>query len=141
MAPRGAAPASPFLDTNVLLYLLSADSAKADKAEALLEKGAVIGVQVLNEFVNVARRKLSMSWDEIEDVLGLIRQQCRVRDLTVAVHDQALSIVRRYQLAWYDALVVSAALDAECTQLFSEDMHAGLKVNGSLTIRNPFAEA
>jgi len=140
MASSGAAPVPPFLDTNVLLYLLSADAAKADRAEALLGTGATISVQVLNEFASVARRKLGMSWDEIEEVLGLIRQQCRVRDLTVTVHDLALSVVRRHQLAWYDALIVSAALDADCKDLYSEDMHAGLKVDGSLTVRNPFAE-
>ena len=103
--------AAPFLDTNVLLYLLSADSAKADLAEGLLANGATVAVQVLNEFANVARRKLSMSWDEITDVLGLIRQRCTVRDLTAAVHDQALTLARRHGFSWYDALIVSAALD------------------------------
>jgi predicted nucleic acid-binding protein len=139
MAPAAAERAPPFLDTNVLLYVLSADASKADRAETLLEKGATISVQVLNEFASVARRKPGMSWDEIKDVLSLIRQQCRVRDLTVTVHDQALTVAQRYQLAWYDALIVSAALDAHCSELYSEDMHAGLKVNGVLTIRNPFA--
>ena len=141
MATQGVAKAPPFPDTNVLLYLLSADSAKADRAEALLAKGATISVQVLNEFASVARRKLGLSWDEIEDVLALIRQQCRVHASTVAVHEQALSIVRRYRLAWYDALVVSSAVGANCGRLYSEDMQAGLKIGGALTIHNPFARA
>ena len=50
--------AAPFVDTNVLLYLLSDDQAKADRAEALLAQRVVISVQVLNEFANVARRKM-----------------------------------------------------------------------------------
>jgi len=132
-----AAPA--FLDTNVLLYLLSSDTAKADRAEALLAGGATIGVQVLNEFVSVARRKLAMPWDEIAEVLGLIRQRCVVRDLTSAVHDQALSLARRHGFAWYDALIVGAALDAGCSVLYSEDMQDGLEVRAALRIRNPFA--
>ena len=129
---------TPFLDTNVLLYLLSADAAKADRAEALLGDGAIVGVQVLNEFANIARRKLSMSWDEITDVLGLIRQRCTVRDLTAAVHDQAITLARRHGFAWYDALIVSAALDAGCSLLYSEDMQHGMEVRSGLTIRNPF---
>jgi predicted nucleic acid-binding protein len=49
-----------FFDTNVLLYLLSNDAAKADRAEALLASGGVVSVQVLNEFASVAKRKLVM---------------------------------------------------------------------------------
>jgi predicted nucleic acid-binding protein len=131
-------PSPSFLDTNVLLYLLSADAAKADRAEALLAEGAIVGVQVLNEFANIAHRKLAMSWDEIAEVLGLIRQRCTVRDLTAAVHDQAITLARRHGFAWYDALIVSAALDAGCSLLYSEDMQDGMQVRSALTIRNPF---
>lgn len=66
----------PFLDTNVLLYLLSADAAKADRAEALLAAGGVISVQVLNEFANVASRKLAMTWPEIREILAAVRTTC-----------------------------------------------------------------
>ena len=59
-----------FHDTNVLLYLMSADTAKADRAEALLARGGCISVQVLNEFASVASRKLAMPWSEIEETLA-----------------------------------------------------------------------
>ncbi len=67
-----------FFDTNVLLYLLSGDASKADRAEALVVGGGVISVQVLNEFASVASRKLGMSWVEIREVLQTIRAVCRV---------------------------------------------------------------
>ena len=134
-----AAPALPFLDTNVLLYLLSADAAKADRSEALLAAGAVIGVQVLNEFASVARKKLGMAWREVDEVLALIRKRCAVRDLTVAVHERALALAVRHRLSWYDALIVAAALDAKSPVLYSEDMQDGLKIGVGLVIRNPFA--
>ena len=54
--------ADAFFDTNVVLYLFSADAAKADRAEALLAAGGLISVQVLNEFAAVARHKLGMTW-------------------------------------------------------------------------------
>jgi predicted nucleic acid-binding protein len=127
-----------FLDTNVLLYLLSSDATKADRAEALLRDGAVIGVQVLNEFANVAHRKLGMAWPEIEDVLSLIRSRCEVGSLDVQIHEAALKLAPRWGLSWYDALIVAAALQAGCKKLYSEDMQHGMKVDKTLTIVNPF---
>lgn len=136
----GRVDAGVFLDTNVLLYALSEDAAKADRAEALLARGGVVGVQVLNEFASVARRKLGMSWDEVADVLSLLRQRCRVRPLTLQVHELALALAPRHGFSWYDALVVSAALEAGCAELLSEDLHDGLLVEGRLRIRNPFRD-
>ena len=72
--------AEPFLNTNVLLYLLSADAAKADRAEELLTARGVISVQVLNEFANVASRKLDMPWPEIREILAAFCT-CRVEPL------------------------------------------------------------
>jgi predicted nucleic acid-binding protein len=50
-----------FFDTNVLVYIASGDSVKADRAEAIIGGGGAISVQVLNEFTNVARRKMRLS--------------------------------------------------------------------------------
>ena len=75
-----------FFDTNVLLYLLSADTTKADRAEELLAIGGTISVQVLNEFVAVASRKLRMSWIEVREVLAQIRAVCAVEPVTVETH-------------------------------------------------------
>ena len=138
LASLPAAPAAPFLDTKVLLYLLSSDAAKADRAEALLHSGATVGVQVLNEFASVASRRLALSWPEINDVLGLIRHRCEVRALTLDVHERALSLVQRHSFAWYDALIVAAAQDAGCALLYSEDMQHRMKVGDKLVIVNPF---
>ena len=66
-----------FFDTNILLYLLSGDDAKADAAEALIAKGGHLSVQVLNEFASVATRKLNMTHAEVRDVLATIRREFR----------------------------------------------------------------
>jgi predicted nucleic acid-binding protein len=128
----------PFFDTNVLLYLLSADT-KADKTEALLAVGGVVSVQVLNEFVSVAFRKLKMTWPEIREILGTIRAICEVIPLTVAIHETGLTIAERYGLSFYDSLILAAAVQAECPMVYSEDMQDGQLVHG-VTIRNPFQE-
>jgi len=127
-----------FFDTNVLLYLVSADSAKADRAEALIALGGTISVQVLNEFVAVASRKLRMPLGEIRDVLATIRAVCAVTPVTAETHDQALDLIERYGLSLYDALIVSSALLAGCRTLHSEDMQHGQVIDRQLTIRNPF---
>ena len=130
-----------FFDTNVVLYLLSADAAKADRAEELLALGGTISVQVLNEFVAVASRKLRMSWVEIHEVLAQIRAVCVVEPLTIETHERAVRIAERYAFSIYDALIVSAALLANCKTLHSEDMKDGQVIERQLTIRNPFASA
>ena len=127
-----------FFDTNVVLHLLSADTAKADRAEELLAARGTISVQVLNEFVAVASRKLRMSWIEIREVLTQIRAVCAVESLTAETHERALRLAERHGLSIYDALIVSAALMANCKTLHSEDMQDGQVVERQLTIRNPF---
>lgn len=127
-----------FFDTNVLLYLLSADAARADRAEALVALGGTISVQVLNEFAAVATRKLRMLPSEIRDVLAPIRAVCAVVPVTVETHDRALELAERYGLSIYDALIVSSALLAGCRTLHSEDMQHGQVIDRQLTIRNPF---
>ena len=127
-----------FFDTNVVLYLLSADTTKADRAEELLAIGGTISVQVLNEFVAVASRKLHMSWIEIREVLAQVRAVCAVQPVTIETHERALRLAERYGISIYDALIVSAALLANCKTLHSEDMQDGQVIERQLTIRNPF---
>jgi len=130
-----------FFDTNVILYLLSEDATKADQAEALLASRGTISVQVLSEFVSVARRKLDCDWVEVRDVLATVRALCPVRALTVEVHDLGLRLAERYGLPVYDAMIAASALDCGCTTLWSEDFQDGQVLDGRLRVRNPFAAA
>ena len=127
----------PFIDSNVILYLLSSDHTKADKAEAILEAGGTISVQVLNEVVSVCQRKLKMEWNEIDAVLLAIKASVAVVPLTEATHELAVQICKQYQLSFYDAHICAAALVAGSQHLLSEDMQDGMRVDG-LLIQNPF---
>ncbi|HEX4111652.1 MAG TPA: PIN domain-containing protein [Stellaceae bacterium] len=128
-----------FFDSNILLYAISGDSKKADKAEELLAGGGIISVQVLDEIANVARRKMGMSWRETRAFLDLVRGLLRVDNMTVDIHETGLGLAERYGVALYDAMIAAAALHADCDTLWSEDFHAGLVMNGRLRIANPFA--
>lgn len=127
-----------FFDTNIVLYLLSADPIKADRAEELLAEGGVVSVQVLNEFAAVASRKLRMSWAEIEEVLGQVRAVCAVEPMSTETHDRGLLVAERDRVSLYDAMVVASALRARCSRLYSEDLHDGQVIDSQLTIVNPF---
>ncbi len=131
--------ARTFLDTNVLLYLLSEDTAKADASEVLLSNGGVISVQVLNEFASVASRKLQLPWPLIRDVLQTLSDTLDVCALTIETHQRGVAIAERYRVSLYDGLILAAAEQAGCDLIYSEDMHAGLVLDSGLTIKNPFA--
>ncbi len=128
-----------FLDTNILLYLLSEDDRKADQAEQIVRAGGRISVQVLNEFANVARRKLTMAWSAVSEVLDLIRFLCVTDPLTVETHERGLIVAEQYRLSVYDSMIVAAALMGECEVLYSEDMKDGLLIDRQLRISNPFS--
>ncbi|BBK33817.1 putative nucleic acid-binding protein [Stella humosa] len=126
-----------FFDTNVLLYLISKDTAKAGRAEELMASGGTISTQVLNEFASVAFRKGRLSWLEIREVLSTIRRLCRVTTIDVDMHDEAIRIAERYRFSFYDALIVAAALSAGCSTLYTEDLNDGQLIE-AVTVRNPF---
>ena len=126
-----------FLDSNIILYLLSADHHKADTAQSLLSQSPCISVQVLNEVTSVCLRKLKMSWSEIHDLLAVVKATCQIEPLTTATHAQAVQIAQTYQVSSYDAHILSAAKAAGAHTLMTEDMHNGQMLLG-IQIQNPF---
>ena len=127
-----------FLDTNVLIYAFSDDAAKAERAAHALAAGGTISVQVLNEFVNVCRKKLKLDWKEIEERLAVVRALVsEVVAVSIDTHEKALELAQDCGFSFYDALIVAAAVALNCTELLTEDMQDG-RVVRHLTIRNPF---
>ncbi len=95
-------------------------------------------MQVLNEFVSVARRKLRLDWKQIRRLLNSVQTFCGPpQALTMETHSLALAIAEQYGFHIYDASIIACALLAGCNTLYSEDMQDGQRI-GSLTIRNPF---
>jgi len=127
-----------FFDTNIILYLLSGDPGRADRAEELLAAGGRVSVQVLNEFAAVASRKLGLRWKDIGEILTEVRAVCAVEPVAIETHERGLVIAARYRLNVYDAMIVSAALLAGCKRLYSDDLQNGQIFERQLTVRNPF---
>lgn len=127
-----------FFDTNILVYAFL-DVGKRQRAIEVLSQGGRISAQVLNEFTSVAHRKRQRSWPEIEAAVSVIRMQLPdVIPLTVDTHASALTLARDHGLSFYDALIVSSAIESGCDILYSEDLQDGRRFPG-LTIVNPFS--
>jgi predicted nucleic acid-binding protein len=133
--------ADVFIDTSVLLCLLSADEAKAGRVEDLLVAGGTISVQVLNEFAAVGTRELRMSIADVREVLDTVRAVCEVHPVAAATHDRAMDLAERYGFSFYDAVLVAAAILAGCSRLYAEDLQHGQLVDRRLRIVNPFRAA
>ncbi len=104
-----------------------------------MRSGGFISTQVLNEFTDVAHRKLKMTWAETREALQAIRSACSAPlPLTTTLHDEAVAIAERHHYRIYDALIIAAAIDAGCRTLYSEDLADGQTIRG-VRIVNPFA--
>ncbi|HWE86817.1 MAG TPA: PIN domain-containing protein [Terracidiphilus sp.] len=131
------------LDTNILIYSIArtiggAPDPRTDAAERLLAKGGRVTVQILNEFVDVANRKLRLSWDWIDGRLSEIEELCGpALPLTAQGQREAVRISARYGLRIYDAMILASAREAGCDTLYTEDLQHGQVIEG-LRIENPF---
>jgi len=135
----------PFVDTNILLYAISAQPEEAEKnqkAKAILrDPDLTMSVQVLQEFYVQATRPSRADPLTHQEATALIQYWLRHRivPLTVQVMQDALDIKKRYQTSYWDAAILAAAASAGCTELISEDLHPGQDYR-TVRVINPFLE-
>jgi predicted nucleic acid-binding protein len=130
-----------FLDTNVLIYAFAENSAKMEVAERLVNEGAVVSVQVLNELVSALRRKFGFGWSRIRNIIDNILTTCpNPLPLSLETHRAALRVCERYGFSVYDGLIIAAALEGRCSILYTEDLQHGQIIEG-VRIENPFLAA
>src|SRR5271170_3872762 len=122
-----------FLDTNILVYSFDpVEPRKALIAEKLITQGVtsgsgVISYQVVQEFVNVSlgKFKATMTATELERYFfKILLPMMRVPSST-ELFLEALRLRATHQLAWYDCLVVAAAIQGDCKRLYTEDFQDG----------------
>ena len=135
---------SIFLDTNVLVYAIETGGARPEKSAAALalarSENVCLSTQVLGEFyraVTSRSRARPLTHDEAVAWVQLWKRH-DVRPITVPHVDLALELSGRYQVSYYDALVVAAAHLAGCAVGFSEDLNAGQEYGG-VRVENPFS--
>ena len=134
-----------FLDTNVFIY--SFDKIDKDKASVAVElirdaarrETGVISFQVIQEFFNVALKRAQPAFsphEAIRYLMTVLRPLLSVES-SLALYSTGLEIQSRWQLSWYDSLIVAAASQAGCSVIYTEDLQHGAKING-IRIENPF---
>ena len=134
---------SPFVDTNILIYAIATrgpEAVKGARAKTLLQsEDFCLSTQVLGEFyraVTSARRAVPLTHDEAVAWVQLWKRN-EVREITVAHVDLALEVCQRFQVGYYDALIVAAARLATCGVIYSEDLNHGQDYGG-VQVENPF---
>jgi len=131
-----------FIDSNILVYAEASDEpAKQSAALALLRHlklsgSGIISTQVLQEYANVALRKMRLDANHVRKQLNT-HQQFEIVQVTPAIINGALDLHQTRSLSFYDALIVQAASIAGCDILYSEDLNTGEIING-VRIVNPF---
>jgi predicted nucleic acid-binding protein len=136
-----------FLDTNILVYAHEPDTGiKHERARALIEKlwisgTGVLSTQVLQELCVNLRRKMARPWT-VEETRNLILDYM---DWQIMVNTpdsviEALTIETRFQISFWDALIVHAAERAGAAILYSEDLSDG-QTYGSVRVVNPLNDA
>lgn len=134
-----------FLDTNIFVYSFDVrQPAKQKRAQSLIDRAlsdhtGLISSQVVQEFLSVALRKFEkpMAVQEARSYLdNVLDPLCEVFP-TIRLYQHALELAREAHLSFYDALVVSAASEAGCEILYTEDLQPGQRLTG-LMIKNPF---
>ncbi len=136
--------ATRFLDTNVIAYAHdSADPAKQAVAQQLItdamrQGDGAISAQVLGEFFhNVAVRRKLMTAAEALLIIEGLEAGIHVLSVTPPLVKEAVGTHQRYQLSYWDSLIVAAARDAGCTEVHSEDLSDGQDYGGVVVV-NPF---
>ena len=131
-----------FVDSNVFLYALDkADLKKQQaasnwRAELWKSRRGRLSFQVLGEFYVNAVRLLPKARDEARaEVRDLLTWRPVVTDAALLEH--GWRIQDRYQLSYWDALIVAAAKISSCGYLLTEDLQAGQKLDG-IEVVNPF---
>src|SRR5579884_1000000 len=134
-----------FLDTNVFVYEVDPrDLTKRRRASELIDKavGSKLGTvsyQVVQEFFNVALTRFAKPFSvaEAEEYISATFKPLLAVHSSARLFLEALHIQAQHQFSWYDALIVAAAQQANCSILYTEDMQHGRRI-GELRIENPF---
>jgi predicted nucleic acid-binding protein len=134
-----------FLDTNIFVYANDRNEPRKQSMALNLIRNAtvdgtgVVSYQVVQEFFNVVFVKAprKMPYDQAALFLDRVFRRLSTVPFSLSLISEAMLIRERNRLSWYDSLIVSAAQQAGCKILYTEDLQHGQQF-GALTIQNPF---
>ena len=135
---------SVFIDTNVLVYSVSAateDAPKRSVALALLAEADIhLSLQVVQEFIHTSFRKKRISMDPLALRIctrQLLTLPCHIPDAASVL--KSLDLQQKHQVSYWDATSIASALELGCQTLYSEVLNHGQDYSG-IKVINPFLE-
>ncbi len=131
------------LDTNVLAYAEGVNGAAMktvalDLVRKLPASGTFLPVQVLGELFNLLVRKAGRPASKARSAILGWRDAFALIETSEAVILSAVELAADHRLGIWDAVILSAASEAGCRLLLSEDLQEGFTWKG-VTVTNPFA--
>lgn len=144
MTGPSATTSRDFLDTNILVYMYDQrDPGKQARAfevtgNAIANGTGVVSAQVLGEFFNTVTMRIPnpISVEVAEDAISLFAKM-PVVELDLALVRRAVTTCRRYQISYWDSLIIVAAERAGCARIISEDLNDGQVYHG-IVVESPF---
>jgi predicted nucleic acid-binding protein len=136
-----------FIDTNVWLYRLFDDERierqererkRAIATSITQQSNIIISTQVLNELTSNLIKKANFDETQIKDLIQSLYNRCQVVEFNLTIFQSASNLRTRYNLSFWDSLIVACALYSGAKILYSEDMQDSLIIENQLTIINPF---
>lgn len=136
--------ARSFIDTNVLIYAEAGDTPRKQQAALAMlkrlfaEAQGVLSTQVLQEYCNVALKKLQLPAQHVRAQLD-VYEQFEVVQVTPAIIRAGLDLHQTRSVSFFEELILTSAHAASCSVLLSENLNTGEVVQG-VRIVNPFSE-
>jgi predicted nucleic acid-binding protein len=112
--------------------------AALELVQRLPEGAALLPVQTLGELFNLLVRKAGRARAKARTAILSWRDAFPVIETSAEVMLAAADLATDHQLRIWDAVVLSAAAEAGCRLLLSEDLQEGFTWKG-VTVTNPFS--
>lgn len=133
-------PDKIFIDTNVLVYFISAEENRKVKAKEVIFSGkdVYISSQVMSEFISVCFSKSLLEPEDISALVDNFLESLRFSSVDESTIKKSLRIKKDFNYSYWDSLIIASALENNCSVLYTEDMQDGQIIDNELTIVNPF---
>ena len=127
-----------FLDSNILIY--SIDKFKSESVESIFksENNIYISTQVINEFINVCIKKQLLEINNISQSVKKFIETFNLVIITETTIYSASELKEKYRYSFYDSLIISSAIENECSVLYTEDLKNSQLIEGKIKILNPY---
>ncbi len=129
----------PTIDSNILIYAFAKQNDfRKGVAIDIIESCDILSLQALNETIYVLRKKFNFTFDDIDKIIDFLKLHFVISEISLTTLKKGITISKKYQLSFWDSMMIAAAIENRCTILFSEDLQHEQIIEGKLKIINPF---